>query len=73
MLFYKVKLSTENFWFFILSKKFVSHELLIFLYNLYLLLGVTNGENKEKMMDQTTIALETYYCVNFHVLSDYLN
>ncbi|XP_060878579.1 uncharacterized protein LOC132950955 [Metopolophium dirhodum] len=34
---------------------------------------VTNGETKEKLMDQTTLPLETYYCINFHVLSDHLS
>lgn len=38
-----------------------------------LLIGTSNSEIKNnKLMDQTTIALETYYCVNFHVLSDHL-
>jgi len=38
-----------------------------------LLIDVANGETKEKLMDQTTVPLETYYCINFHVLSDHLN
>lgn len=36
-----------------------------------LLIGNINGESKEKCMDQTTVALDTYYCINFHVLSDH--
>lgn len=43
-----------------------------------LLIGNINGkangeETKEKLLDQTTVALETYYCINFHVLSDHLS
>lgn len=33
---------------------------------------MTNGETKEKLIDQTTEIIETYHCINFHLLSDRL-
>lgn len=36
-------------------------------------IDVANSQTKEKLMDQTVETLETYYCVNFHVLSDHLS
>lgn len=38
-----------------------------------LILGDANGETNEKLMDQTIVPLETYHCINFHLLSDHLN
>lgn len=39
----------------------------------YFLIDSTNSETKDKLMDQTIAALETYYCIDFHLLSDRLS
>lgn len=46
---------------------------ILFMFIIGITNGITNGEKNEKLLDQTTVALETYYCVNFHVLSDHLS